>query len=163
VIGDLIEEYALRQAHSSRRVSWWYWRQVCGSVLPLLSTAVGRERWPGILGAAIAAYAIVTIVESAATLAISRLLGPDTLAQDAMSLVTGLSAMVLGGYIAAWIRRGAAATLAVIIALVVIALMVTMSESVPVWYQIGFLVVGPLAALAGGALLRRTRCEKQSS
>jgi hypothetical protein len=64
--------------------------------------------------------------------------------------------MVLGGYVAARIRRGAAAALAVLIAVTVVALMTATSESAPLWYQGGFLVFGPLASLAGGALLRRT-------
>jgi hypothetical protein len=156
VIGDLIEEHELRRSLSSPRVSWWYWSQVWRSVLPLLWIAARRERWPGILGAAIAAYALVTIVESAATIAVQRLLVPEAFVQVLINLIVGLSAMVMGGYVAARIRRGAAAVLAIIIAVVVVGLMTTNSGSVPLWYQVGFLVFGPMASLAGGALLRRT-------
>ena len=41
----------------------------------------------------------------------------------------------------------------------VIVLMMTVGETAPLWYQVGFLVFGPLASLAGGTLYRRTRCE----
>ena len=56
---------------------------------------------------------------------------------------------------AARIRQGAAAALSVIVAAVVIGLMMTMGDTVPLWYQVGFLVFGPLVSLAGGALSRR--------
>jgi hypothetical protein len=161
VIGDLIEEHALRHSQSGRRGSWWYWSQVARSVLPFFWIAIRRERWLGILGAAITAYLLATIIESAATIEISRLFTANALPQERMGLLIGLSAMALGGYTAAWIRRGAAAALAVIIALMVVALMVTMSESVPLWSQLGFLVFGPLASLAGGALWRRRQCKKR--
>ena len=156
VIGDLIEEYELRRSQSSRNVSWWYWNQVLRSVLPLLWTAVRRTQWPGILGAAVAAYVLVTIIESAASIAVQQLIVPGAFVQGLISLTVTLSAIVLGGYVAARIRRGAAAALAVLIALTVVALMTATSESAPLWYQVGFLVFGPLASLAGGALLRRT-------
>jgi hypothetical protein len=81
--------------------------------------------------------------------------------QERASFVIGLAATALGGYIAASIRRGAAETLAVMIALVVVALMVTMSESVPLWYQFGFLVFGPLTSFAGG-VFRRRQCGQQA-
>jgi peptidoglycan/LPS O-acetylase OafA/YrhL len=162
VIGDLIEEHALRYSSSSRHVSWWYWNQVSRSVLPLVWTAVRRGRWLGVLGAALAAYVLVTIIESAATMATFKLFSAYPLVQERAGLVIGLAAMALGGYIAASIRRGAAATLAVIIALVVVALMMTMSESVPLWYTFGFLVFGPLASLAGGDFWRRRHCEKRA-
>lgn len=161
VIGDLIEEHALLQASSNRHAVWWYWNQVSRSLLPLLGMAIRRGQWPGVLGAALGAYVLVTIVETAATMAASGLLVAYPLAQQRAALVIGLAATVLGGYVAASIRRGASATLAVIIALVVVVLMKTMSESAPLWYQFGFLVFGPLASLAGGALRRRP-CEPRA-
>lgn len=113
------------------------------------------------LGAALVAYVLVTIIESAAMVATSRLFTANPLVQERAGFVIGLAATALGGYIAASIRRGAAATLAVMIALVVVALMMTMSDSVPLWYQFGFLVFGPLASLAGG-VLRRRQCVQRA-
>jgi len=64
--------------------------------------------------------------------------------------------MVLGGYLAAWIRPGAATALAGIVIITVAVLMATKSDSMPLWYQLAFLIAGPLASLAGGTpFLRR--------
>lgn len=60
--------------------------------------------------------------------------------------------MVLGGYVAASIRQGAAPALAEIILVVVAVLFVTMPNSAPLWYGLTFLIAGPVAALAGGRL-----------
>jgi hypothetical protein len=161
VIGDLIEEHALLRSSSSRYASWWYWNQVALSLIPFFWSAVRRGRWLGVLGAAFVAYVFVTVIESA-TLATSRLFITDALMQERASFVIGLAATALGGYLAASIRRWAAATLAVMVACIVTALMITMPESAPLWYQFGFLVFGPLASLTGGRVWRR-RCEPRAS
>jgi hypothetical protein len=36
ILGDLIEEYAIRYRSSARFVVAWYWRQVCRSIAPVL-------------------------------------------------------------------------------------------------------------------------------
>ena len=53
--------------------------------------------------------------------------------------------------------RAAATALAVLVMLAVGVLMMAVPESVPLWYQLTFLVVGPVAALAGGTLCLRRR------
>jgi hypothetical protein len=155
IIGDLIEEHALLQSQSGRGAALWYWGQVGRSIPPLLSAAARRERWHAILGAAIVAYILATLIESVFTVAIQKLFVRDTFVPVLLTLIAGLAAMAAGGYVAAWMRRGAAVALAILIALVVATLMMTMAGSVPGWYAVGFLILGPLASLAGGALLRR--------
>ncbi len=66
--------------------------------------------------------------------------------------MVGLATIVLGGYVAAWIRPGAAQALAGIEMIAVVILMVTMTDSAPLWYGLTFLIIGPLAACAGGIL-----------
>jgi hypothetical protein len=154
VIGDLLEEHALRfRSESVPNASWWYWSQVSRSAQPLVWTAVRRGGWLETLGAAIAAYLLVNMIQSAGGLAVWRLLGDMPLAAGLISLTIVLSAMVLGGYIATRMRRGAAVMLAVISALSVIRSMAPTGDSIPVGYFVGWLVACPLAALAGGALL----------
>ena len=161
VIGDLIEEHALRQASSSGHLSWWYWNQVARSVLPLVWMTVRRGRWLGVLGAALVAFVVVTVVESAAMTATFRLF-IDPVAQARASFVIGLAATALGGYVAAWIRRGAATMLAAMIALVVATMMIASRESVPLWFQLGYLILSPLASLAGGVLAPRGAARAES-
>ena len=82
----------------------------------------------------------------------SELLTPDARFYTVVSVVVGLTTMVIGGYCATWILPGAATVMAAIVTLVVAVLMTTMSGSEPLSYGLAFLILGPLAALAGGAL-----------
>jgi hypothetical protein len=104
----------------------------------------------------VGAFILASFFEFAATWALSKLLTPDTNAFTVVNLVFGLAAIGLAGYLAAWIRGPAAANfLAGIILMAVVSLLVTVSESAPLWYGVLFLIGGPLAALAGGTLCRR--------
>ncbi|MGH2437000.1 MAG: hypothetical protein ACRDFA_08405 [bacterium] len=159
VIGDLIEESALRARASSRMtVAWWCCGQVARSIPLVLWADLQRRRWLGTLGVAIGAYVAASIIESLGITVISRLLRPDARLAQVLSAVVGLATMVLGGYVAASVRQGAAPTLAGIILVVVAVLFVTMPDSAPLWYGLTFLIAGPISALAGGRLkvTRRT-------
>ena len=158
ILGDLIEEYHLRaQSTTPRMVSRWYWGQACRSISRLALGSVGRGRWLPTLGVAVGAYIAAGALEFAGTVVISKLLAPDASVFTVISLVVGLTTMVIGGYFATWIRPGAGTVMAGIVMIVVAVLMTTMSGSAPLWYGAAFLVVGPLAALAGGALCRGRR------
>ena len=153
VMGDLAEEYVLRlQGATGAGVSRWYWGQVCRSVPPVLWAALRRGRWMGTLGVAIGAYIGAGIVEFSANAALSRLLALGAPADSALGVIVGLMTMVLGGYVATLIRSGAASALAAVIITGVGVLMLAMPDSVPLWYQLAFLIGGPLASLAGGTL-----------
>jgi len=158
ILGDLIEEYELRARSTTPwMVSRWYWGQVCRSIPRMVWGSVSRGRWLPTLGVAMGAYIAAGALEFAATVAISKLLTPDALVYTVISLVVGLTTMVIGGYFATWIRPGAGTVMAGIVMIVVAVLMMTMSGSAPLWYGLAFLVVGPLAALAGGTLCRGRR------
>jgi len=103
------------------------------------------------------AYIAAGALEFAGTMAISKLLTPDAPVYTVISLVVGLTTMVIGGYVATWIRPGAGTVMAGIVMLVVAVMMTTMSGSAPLWYGLAFLVAGPLATLAGGTLCRGRR------
>jgi hypothetical protein len=103
------------------------------------------------------AYIAAGAVEFAGDMAISRLVAPEAPVYAILGLIVGLATMALGGYLAAWIRPGAAAALAGIVMISVAVLMVTKTGAVPLWYQLAFLIAGPLASLAGGTLFLRRR------
>jgi hypothetical protein len=158
ILGDLIEEYELRaRSTTPRMVSRWYRGQVCRSISQMAWGSVSRGRWLPTLGVAMGAYIAAGALEFAGTMAISKLLTPDPPFSTVIDLVVGLTTMVTGGYFAAWIRPGAATVMAGIVMIVVAVLMMTMSGSAPLWYGVAFLVVGPLATLAGGTLCRGRR------
>lgn len=160
VIGDLLEECALRPSGSRVRLSWWYWSQVSRSIAPLVWIGLRREHWGAVFGAAMAAFILANVTEWVATKAIAMVV--DWSLAVPVNFVVGLAAMALGGYVAAWLRPHASGVVAFLILVMVIVFMATMGvgEMGPLWYHVGFLIFGPLAALAGGALLRRTRCKK---
>jgi hypothetical protein len=158
VIGDLVEEHALRsRTESAFSASVWFWSQLVRSAPRFAWIALRRSRWPGMLGAAVAAYVLVTVIESAGEIAMSKLGIRDPQVRSLVGLSVGLAAMVVGGYVAAWIRRGAAAVLAGIVVSVVMLLMAVAPGSVPLWYLLGFLILAPAASVAGGALFGRRR------
>jgi hypothetical protein len=113
--------------------------------------------WLRTIGVAAGAYLAASTIEFIGNAAISAVLGPDARLFTVVSLLFGLATIVLGGYLAAWIRPGAATALAGIVTIAVVILMLTMSDSAPLWYGLVFLIVGPLAALAGGTLCRNRR------
>jgi hypothetical protein len=153
VVGDLIEEIALRARASTRAsTTWWCWGQVARSIPLVLWSDLRRRHCFGTLGVAIAAYVAAGVLEWVGVAIVARLLHPDARLAIVLSVIVGLATMVLGGYVAASIRQGAAPALAGIILIVVAVLMVTMPDSAPLWYGLTFLIAGPVAALAGGRL-----------
>jgi hypothetical protein len=151
IVGDLIEEFAFRARASSRASATWWW-QVARSIPLMLWSELRRRRSLSTLGVALAVYVLASVLEFVSTTAISNLFHPDAGLAYALGAVVGLATMVLGGYLAAAVRDGAAPTLAGIILIVVIVLFVTMPNSAPFWYGVTFLIAGPVAALAGGWL-----------
>ncbi len=154
--GDLAEEYSIRIREASHASAVrWYWGQVFRSTSFTLWVAVIRGRWVATAGVALAAYVAASVLEYLTTVAISRLLAPSAAMNNVLSVVVGLTTMLLGGYVAAMIRRSAARALAAIVLIAVVLLMLAIPDSAPLWYQLAFLFLGPAASLTGGALFLR--------
>jgi hypothetical protein len=158
VLGDLVEEYGIRvRSASISNAAGWYWSQVWRSIPPALWVGVRRGGWLSTVGVAIGAYIVAGMIEFVGLAVMARLLSPVGRAFPVLSVIVGLATLVLGGYLAAWIRPAAATVLAAIVILVIVVLFVTMRDSAPLWYGLVFLVFGPVAALAGGTLYRIRR------
>jgi hypothetical protein len=156
LVGDLLEEHALRarfgRASDAMR---WYWAQVIGSLAPLLCSAVARGRWllPMVVG--FTAYSVVDAARVAAEASVAAL--PEPRAAHAISvLIVSIATIVPASYAAARIGRGAAAVLALLVALGAAKILIAPS-GMPSWYGASLLIAGPLAAAAGGALSVRRR------
>jgi hypothetical protein len=161
VLGDLVEEYAVRVRSETRAtVSRWYWGQVCRSTPQMLWCRIRAGHWLRTTGVAASAYIAASTVEFLGTAAISKVLAPDGRLFLVVSLLFGLATIVLGGYFAARIRPAAASALAAIVIIVIVIVFVTMRRSAPLWYGLTFLVFGPVAALAGGTLCRVRRTDR---
>jgi hypothetical protein len=72
-----------------------------------------------------------------------------------VSLVIGLLTATLAGYVAESSRSGAATALTAMSLITVVTLMVMLPDSVPLWYQLTFLTLGPVSTLGGGVLSSR--------
>lgn len=156
LLGDLAEEHALRRrGEAPPNEAWWYWSQISRSLGPLLWAAARRGRWIAALGVAMAVYALITFVESYSTALISKVFVSGSVAFTIGSLAFSPIAMAIGGYAAASIRRGAAAVLAILSAVAIVRLMVLSGNAIAIVYLTAFLIVCPLTALAGGALVHR--------
>jgi hypothetical protein len=85
----------------------------------------------------------------------SKLPGASEQTFAVLSLAVGLPAAVLGGYVAARLRRGAAGALAVLIAAMGVVSLPATGAAAPLWYQLALIVVGPAGVLLGGRLRAR--------
>ena len=162
VIGDLIEEYALRARRSAAMpVRYWYTMQVCRSIVPLLWMSTARAGWLGTLGIAGAAWMTASVVEALGVRLLQLVLAPESFVFTLGSMAIGLATIAGGGYLAGRIRQLSPMVMAAIVLLVVVVLMAMAGETAPLWYALVFLIAGPLAAVGGGVAASRVRASHQ--
>lgn len=157
VLGDLCEEYGLRATESPQAAGRWYWHQALRSVPTLWGHRVWQDRWISTMAVAGAAYLFVGVINAAGMTIVARWLG-DTLSTTRLPAATvGLIAIGSGAHLAARIRPSAGDALGGLVMLVAVLFLVFPVDTAPWWYQLTFLVLGPLAAHLGAAGgLRRT-------
>jgi hypothetical protein len=156
LVGDLMEEHALRaSAISSAAALKWCLQQVCASALPLLWGRLRRAAWIATFGVALLAYTAVGVVEFFVNRAMSSPSAAGPIAYALLGLIIPFPTVVLIAYFAARIRRRAPFILGAIMLLMVTVMTLTSAEIVPTWYRIAYFLVGPAAALIGGALHRQ--------
>ena len=161
LVGDLLEEYAVRvRTVGPRRAAWWYWEQVGRSVVPVLHTAFRRREWVLAWVVGWVAYSIVVSAEVSARDSVAKI-ATHTSVDAIPVLIVCLGTIVLVAYVAERVRTGAALALAPLVAITAVTHLITTADGMPLWYRLAFLVAGPAAALAARALrarwLRRRR------
>jgi hypothetical protein len=109
------------------------------------------------LAVAVGACVVQAAIELGNKSAISALSAGDTQFIAVLSWVVGFPSLVLVSYFAARIRPGAAIILPAIIVIAVLLQLVLKASEMPVSKQIAALFVGPIGALAGGAISLRRR------
>jgi hypothetical protein len=152
LVGDLIEEHALRAGTTSSSAALrWCLQQVCASAPPLLWARLRRAAWIVTFGVALLAYTAVGLVEWIVNRAI-----PSSSAASAANMLLGLlipfPMVVLIAYFAARFSPRAPIVLGTIMLLMVTVMTLTSAESIPTWYRIAYFLVGPAAAFIGCAL-----------
>jgi hypothetical protein len=156
-LGDLAEEYALRAQSTSAFAVWrWYWGQIARSMPQMMWIDIRRQGWAATFAVALGGWLIASIVELIADGALVAWAGSAAAVNGAAGALIGLTALALGGYLAALVRPAATKVMAAITAVFVGVLMLADVGDVPRWYGVAFLVFGPLMSIAGGAW-RKTR------
>jgi hypothetical protein len=154
-LGDLAEEYAIRaQRVPSRAAGYWYWMQIGRSMPSLFGLALKNAGTLRTLAVAVGADLGAGVAEDLTNRAIGIIALSDP-ARALAGVVVGLTAVAGAGYVAARIRPPAAPVLAALVFAVVVTLMITSGGSVPLWYELAFLVFAPTASIAGGAFAAR--------
>ena len=156
IMGDLVEEFSLR-AQSSDSCWSWYWSQTLRSIPPIAWMAARQGRWIRTFLVALGAYIASGLLESMADAVLLQSVNPQSLLHSVVSLIIGLATITAAGYIAARFRPGAETVMGAIVVAAVIVLLAARVGEVPPWYGFTFLIAGPLASLAGGALFLRGR------
>jgi hypothetical protein len=156
MLGDLIEEYALRaESNSPVSASRWFWSQACRSLPSIVWCSLRRQDCLISMRIAVGVYIVMGMLKFAADLTISKLLAPGQTTYVVLAPVVFLTASAIGGCVAARIRRGATIFLALIVMITVVVLIYIRVCTIPVpwWYQFGFLILGPLAVLIAPAIV----------
>ena len=160
MLGDLIEEYALLlESRSYPSASRWFWSQTCRSIPPLAWFHLRSGRWLMSLGTAIGVYIFMGMLKFVADLVISKILVPQPTTYVILAPIVFLATTLTGGLVATRIRRGAAIFLALIVLMTVAVLIELRVCTIPVppWYQLGFLILGPLTVLITPAIFWRLK------
>jgi hypothetical protein len=117
---------------------------VLRSLGPIVWANVRRGVWLKTVSAVLASYAVV----------VALVVLTQTVRTE-WSLAAGSFSGLAGGYVAAWMRPTAPRALAVFVFFMgVVSLLVTGNQA-PLWYQLGLIVIGPAAVIAGGKLRKR--------
>ena len=163
MLGDLIEEYALRAESASPLIaSRWFWSQACRSVPSMVWSSLRSRDWLTSMSIALGVYVVMAMLKFAADLTISRLVAPQPTTYVVLAPVMFLATTSIGGCVAARIRRGTTIFLALIVMIWVAVSIAVKVCAIPVpwWYQFGFLTLGPLSVLVTPAVFWRAQTHR---
>jgi len=151
MLGDLFEEYLLRAAVSPQAAVRWYWKQALRSVPVLLGHRARRDRWLSTVAVAVAGYLIVGILNAVGTSLVAPWLDASSETRYIATAIVGLAAIGSGAHLASRMRPAAGRVLGGLVMVVAVWMLVLPVDESPAWYQLTFLILGPLAAQGGAA------------
>ena len=160
ILGDLIEEYALRIESTSRlTASRWFWSQACRSVPPLVWSSLRSRDCFIRINVAVGVYFFMAALKLAGLWTITKVVSPSQTTDVILAPILFLTITAIGGCVAARIRRGATVFLALRVAITVAILieLKVYTAPVPWWYQFGFLTLGPLTVIITPRLFGRLK------
>lgn len=148
VVGDLCEEFSLRALASPTDAARWYWRQALRSLPQLCATRARDTRWLSTVAVATAAYPVVGVFNAVGMFLSARWLGAWA-ANQALTAAVGLVAIGAGAHVASRIRPSAGHVLGGLVMCAALSFLLFRVDRSPVWYQVTFLLLGPLSAHLG--------------
>jgi hypothetical protein len=150
ILGDLIEEYALRTESTSRfTASRWLWSQACRSILCMFWTSLRSRNCLDSFSVAVGVYLSMAALKFAGGWTITKVVSLSQTTDVILAPIVFLITAAIGGCVTAKIRPGATIFLALMVTITVAILIDVKFCSIPVpwWYQFGFLTLGPLAVI----------------
>ena len=150
LLGDLIEEYALRaESTSSSAATRWFWGQACRSVPFIVGSSLRTGDWLISASTATGVYVAMGMLKYATDFMITKFVAPGQTTYVVLAPIVFLALTSIGGYAAARIRFGTAVFLALFVMITVAVQIVVKACPIPVpwWYEFGFLTRGPLTVL----------------
>jgi hypothetical protein len=145
LVGDLLEEYALRAAKGPHSAALrWYLQQILISGLYLILARFTQSPWLSTGAVALLAYTIVGVAEFTIKKTISN--------SPVINMLITFPVVVLIAYFAGRFRRGAPVVMAALMLLAVTIMTLMVDENLSLWYRIAYFLVGPSAVFVGGAL-----------
>jgi drug/metabolite transporter (DMT)-like permease len=160
LLGDLFEEHALRASASPTSAARWYWNQTIHSMPILLGRRARRSRWMSTLAIAIGAYLVVGALNAVGTSALEWWLVGFASPNRITSALVGLLAISAGAHLASRVRSTAGKVVGGLVMVVAVVMLLFPLDASPVWYQLTFLILGPLAAHLGSAAATPTRGQR---
>lgn len=155
LLGDLLEEHASRASASPLLAARWYWSQAIRSLPIVIGHRARRRRWLSTIGIAIAAYPVVGGLNAAGMAAVRWFLDGQASPNHIASALVGLTAICAGAHLASKVRPSAGEIVGGLVMLVAVLMLLFPVDASPAWYQLIFLVLGPLAAHLGSATATR--------
>ena len=150
LLGDLIEEYALRaESTSPSAATRWFWGQTCRSIPFIVGSSLRTGDWLISASTATGVYVVMGMLKFATDFMITKLFAPGQTTFVVLAPIVFLAITSIGGHAAARIRYGTAVFLALFVMITVAVQIVVKACPIPVpwWYEFGFLTLGPLTVL----------------
>lgn len=157
LLGDLCEEYVARASASPPAAARWYWKQTIRSWPILLGRRARHGRWLSTLAIATAAYVVVGVLNAAGSSMLAWWLGGSVPLGQIPSAIVGLVAIGGGAYLASRLRPSAGDVVGGLVVVMAVSMLLFPMDASPVWYQLLFLILGPLAAHFASAAAAPTR------
>jgi hypothetical protein len=155
LLGDLVEEHGLRALVSPPSAARWYCKQAIRSLPILLRRRARRSRWTSTVAIALAAYTVVGALNAFGNSAVEWWLDGSVSPNRSTSALIGLLAISGGAYLASRVRPFAGEVVGGLVLVVAVVMLVFPVDAAPPWYQLTFLILGPLAARFGSAAAAR--------